>query len=75
MLKTILFVLQIAIPMLLIACILVQQKGTALGSSFGGEAGGFYIKKRGLEKKIFLAAIIFSALFIVIALLNLLLIK
>lgn len=75
MLKVILLVLQIAIPTLLMACILVQQKGTALGSSFGGEAGGFYIKKRGLEKKIFLAAIILSALFIIIALLNLLLIK
>ncbi len=75
MLKTILLVAQIAVPVLLIACILVQQRGTALGSSFGGEGGGFYTKKRGLEKKIFWASIVLAALFVIIALLNLLLIK
>ena len=75
MLKTILLVLQIAVPVLLMACILVQQRGTALGSSFGGEGGGFYMKKRGLEKKIFWASIVLAALFIIISLLNLLFIK
>ncbi|MDD5750435.1 MAG: preprotein translocase subunit SecG [Candidatus Pacebacteria bacterium] len=75
MLKTILLVLQISIPVLLMVCILVQQKGTALGSSFGGEGGGFYMKKRGLEKKVFWASIVLAALFIAISLLNLLFIK
>jgi len=75
MLKTILLALQIAVPCLLMACILIQQRGTALGSSFGGEAGGFYLKKRGLEKKIFWASIGLSALFVLISLFGLFILK
>lgn len=72
MFKTILFVLQIAVPCLLIVCILVQQRGTALGSAFGGEGGGFYVKRRGLEKKIFVSTVVLAALFLIVSLLNLL---
>lgn len=70
--KQVLLILQIAIPLLLIVCILVQQRGTALGSAFGGgEGGGFYLKRRGLEKKILWATVILGALFLVVSLLNL----
>ena len=72
MFKTILLVLQIAVPVLLIVCILLQQRGTALGSAFGGEGGGFHTKRRGLEKKIFVSTIVLGVLFIVVSLLNLL---
>jgi len=75
MLKTILFVLQIAVPVCLMVCILVQQKGTALGSAFGGEGGGFYVKKRGLEKKIFWASIVLGALFLIVSLFNLFILR
>jgi protein translocase SecG subunit len=68
--KQILFFLQIVIPSLLILFILLQQRGTALGSAFGGE-GGFYIKRRGLEKKIFWGTVILGALFLAVSLLNL----
>jgi len=71
MIKTILLILQIAVPILLIALILLQQRGTALGSAFGGEGGGFYSKRRGLEKKIYYSTIVLGTLFIVISLLNL----
>lgn len=67
---SILFILQIAVPILLAICILLQQRGTALGSAFGG-SGGFYLKRRGAEKKIFIATIILSVLFIIISILNL----
>lgn len=70
MLKTILSVLQIALPILLIGSILLQQKGTALGGAFGG-SGESYMTRRGLEQKIFVASIILSALFILVSLLNL----
>lgn len=71
MLNKIIFALQIAVPVLLIACILLQQRGTALGSAFGGEGGGFHSKRRGLEKKLFISTIVLAVLFIVVSLLNL----
>ncbi len=70
--KTFLPFIQIIISVLLIATILFQQRGTALGSSFGGE-GGFYATRRGMQKKIFFASIFFGILFIICAFLNLLL--
>jgi len=69
--KDYLFVFQIIIPILLIATILLQQRGTALGSAFGGE-GGFYSTRRGIQKKIFIASIVLAVLFIAVSFLNLL---
>ena len=62
---------QIVVAVLLIVFIMLQQRGTALGSSFGGEGGGFYATRRGIEKKIFWLTIICAALFIILALVNL----
>ena len=64
---------QIIISIFLIAAILLQQRGTALGSAFGGESSGFYATRRGIQNKIFWAAIVLGVLFIVLALLNLIL--
>ncbi len=69
--NTILPFAQGIIAILLIIFILVQQRGTALGSAFGGEGGGFYSTRRGIQKKIFWATIVSGALFIILALLNL----
>ena len=63
---------QIIISILLITFILLQQKGTALGSAFGG-GGGSYFKKRGLEKNFFWATVILTVLFVINGILNLLL--
>jgi len=65
--------IQIGIGIILIIFILLQQRGTALGSAFGDEGGGFYSTRRGLQKKIFWATVIVGALFIISALLNLVL--
>jgi len=62
---------QIIVSLLLIICVLLQQRGTALGSSFGGEGGGFYATRRGIQKKILWATIFFAVLFVVLAVLNL----
>lgn len=67
----ILLILQITVPILLIICILLQQRGTALGSAFGGSGGGFYLKRRGAEQKIFIATIVLGALFIILSILSL----
>jgi protein translocase SecG subunit len=64
--------IQIFIAVFLIIFILLQQRGTALGSAFG-QRESFYATRRGIQKKIFWATIFFGVLFIIFALLNLLL--
>ncbi len=68
--KQYLLIAQIIVTLLLMVFILFQQRGTALGSAFGGE-GGFYATRRGVQKKIFWLTCVFGALFIILALLNL----
>jgi protein translocase SecG subunit len=63
-------VAQIAVSILLVALILLQPRGTGLGSTFGGE-GNVYFTKRGAEKTIFILTIIFAAAFVGLAFLNL----
>lgn len=46
--------------------ILIQAKGTGLGSTFGGEIS-FYRTKRGFEKLIFRATIAVATLFLISA--------
>jgi len=70
--KSFLPIAQIVVAILLIIFILLQQRGTALGSAFGG-GGGFYATRRGIQKNIFWASCVFGALFIILALLNLIL--
>jgi len=62
---------QVAVAVLLIVFIILQQRGTALGSAFGGEGGAFYATRRGIQKKIFWLTIICGVLFIILALVNL----
>lgn len=62
---------QIIVSVALVILILLQQRGSSLGSLFGG-TGEFYAARRGMEKKILWATIIFAVLFIILALLNLL---
>lgn len=59
---------QIILACLLLAVILVQQRGTGLGSSFGGESQ-LYRSKRGVERILFFATIILAILFAVNAIL------
>jgi len=63
--------LQIIVAVVLIAFILLQQGGSALGSAFGQSGGGFYSTRRGIQKKIFWGTIVLGVLFVVLALLNL----
>ncbi len=68
--ENILYIVQIVISILLIITILMQQKGSGLGSAFGGE-GAVYRTKRGAEKIIFRATIVLAILFLATALANL----
>ncbi|PJE69722.1 MAG: preprotein translocase subunit SecG [Candidatus Staskawiczbacteria bacterium CG10_big_fil_rev_8_21_14_0_10_38_10] len=62
---------QIAVSILLVIFILFQQRGTALGSAFGGGGGDFYSTRRGVQKKLFIGTIALGALFIILAIVNL----
>lgn len=68
--KNILYIVQIVISILLMITILLQQKGSGLGSAFGGDSA-VYRTKRGAEKAIFRLTIILSILFLATALANL----
>lgn len=56
--------IQIILGMILSAVILLQSKGTGLGSTFGGDMG-FYGTKRGAEKMLFIFTIVITVLFFI----------
>ncbi len=60
-------ILQIIIAISLIAVILLQNKGSGLGSMFGG-SNNVYLAKRGLDKVLFGATIALTVLFFGISL-------
>lgn len=68
--RNLLLWIQIAVSVLLITAILLQQKGVGLGSAFGG-SGQIYRSKRGIEKTLFISTIVLAVLFTVIAILTL----
>ena len=72
-LQSILPYVQIALSVLLIIAILLQRTGASLGGAFGADnfGSGFHTR-RGLEKTLFFATIIFGILFALSALVNLL---
>lgn len=70
--KTYLFIAQILVSVLLILTVLLQKRGAALGSAFGG-GGASYFARRGFEKKIFWSTCVLGTLFAILALLNLVL--
>ncbi len=66
----ILFYGQIAASIILIVLIAIQQRGTALGSAFGG-GGEFYSSRRGIQKKLHYATIGVAGIFIILSILSL----
>jgi len=64
-----LLIIQAILGASLVVTILMQNRGSGLGSAFGGDFGGYYTK-RGLEK-FFLYATIFLAIgFFVLGMVN-----
>ena len=59
-----LYITQIIISILLIISVLLQNKGTGLSATFGGDFSGFHTK-RGLEKFLTIATAILGGLFII----------
>lgn len=57
---------------LMIVCILLQQRGASLGAGFGS-SGELYTTRRGLDKSLFEATIILAVVFVLSILAGLLL--
>ncbi|OGM90608.1 preprotein translocase subunit SecG [Candidatus Wolfebacteria bacterium RIFCSPHIGHO2_01_FULL_48_22] len=70
--STILSVAQLAIAVILIILVLVQERGGGVGEAFGGGAE-FTTQRRGIEKYLHTATIVGLVLFIATSLANLLL--
>jgi len=51
----------------LIASVILQSKGAGLGGLTGGDTGGVFTARRGIEKVLFWVTIGLSALFFVLA--------
>lgn len=61
---------QIIVSIITIGLILIQARGTGLGRSSGGSTSSF--TRRGLEKLIFRLTFVFVAIFLLLAIINLL---
>jgi len=61
--------IQLVSGLALIASILVQAKGTGLGSAFGGSSE-FSRSKRGVEKFLFIFTIVMASIFILSGMVN-----
>ena len=59
-------ILQVLVAIVLMAAILIQSKGSGLGSVFGG-SGGVFTAKRGLDKTLHNATIVIAVLFFAIS--------
>ncbi|MFZ2189168.1 MAG: preprotein translocase subunit SecG [Candidatus Magasanikiibacteriota bacterium] len=71
MLSKILDIAQVVLAILLIIVILLQQRGSGLGSAFGGSSN-VYSTKRGVDKILFNATIVILVVFFLVSLANLL---
>ncbi len=69
--RLILNIAQIVVSILLVGAVLMQQRGTGLSATFGGE-GNIYRTKRGIEKALFIVTIVLAIIFFAIALANIL---
>lgn len=68
-----LIIAQIVISVILIVLVLLQERSSGLSSILGGGGSGTaYQTRRGLEKVIFWLTIIMGAIFVILAIINLL---
>jgi preprotein translocase subunit SecG len=51
----------------LIASVILQSKGAGLGGLTGGDTGGIFTARRGIEKTLFRVTIVLGVLFFVLA--------
>lgn len=64
---------EIALGVILILAILLQQSGSSTGGALGGDGGSFHSTRRGFEKFLFVLSIVCGILFALSALLTIVL--
>jgi protein translocase SecG subunit len=62
--------LEIIVSILLMLCILLQHRASGLSATFGGAGSSSIVQRRGAEKVIFRGAVILSAIFLLIPVLQ-----
>ncbi len=68
----ILQIITVGSAILMVACILLQQRGASLGAGFGS-SGELFTTRRGLDKNLFEATIVLAVVFVLSILVGLLL--
>lgn len=66
------YIIQMVLAVFLVLLVLLQTKGTGLGSTFGGNLA-FYRSRRGFEKILFYTTIVAASFFLLTSILRLLL--
>ncbi len=64
--------LQILVSIILIVLVIIQERASGISGVFGGQGATPYQTRRGLEKTIFYATIVFAVIFAGLAIANLL---
>lgn len=64
-------IVMIGSAVLMVVCILLQQRGATLGAGFGS-SGELYTTRRGVDKNLFEATIVFAVIFVLSILVGLL---
>lgn len=67
-------IVHVIITVLLIASVLLQQRGSGLGDAFGGDVAVF-TSRRGVEKVLFYLTIVFGISFVALSIVELILSK
>ncbi len=65
--------IEVVLAIILVAGILLQRRGAASGSAFGGGDGTIYGERRGAEKWLFTLTFVVALIFISVALVHLIL--
>jgi len=65
-----LLIAQSIVSILIVIAILLQQRGTALGSAFGG-GGEVYSTRRGIQSKLLWVTVVLTIAFLALTVLNL----
>jgi len=67
MINNILLAVQAVVAILIIILIVMQQRGTAMGSAFGGDGGGAYSPRRGIQKNLLWLTVVLVIVFLALA--------
>lgn len=71
--KNFISILQVVIACIIVVLVILQERGSGMGETFGESGGGFSAQRRGIERGVFIATIVALALFIGVSLANILL--